>query len=548
MPLLLGYIISSITFGNVFSGLVDHTFLETIADISVTLLLFTLGVEFSFHRLRRVLRIVGGAAAVQVVVSLVMFFGLFRLAGIEGAAALFLSSAAALSSTAVVIKILSEKAALDSIAGQVLTGWLVVQDLAVIPIMVLLPVIATVGIAGETSLISIGSSVVANIVKASVFIVLIVMLGRFGIPRVLSAMAKIGSREIFLLVTVGIVFLSVVVSFSVGLPAAIGAFIAGLLIAETSQNHAIFAEIRPLRDIFAVIFFVALGMVLPVSFLIEQAGILMLLLTAILATKLFINYGLVRFLGYHKKTAFIAGAGLLSMSEFGVIIAREGLNTGVLTSDQYVLGVSLTFLTIIVSAPILTQAETLYYRLSHTLGAKWPQIFGVKGHGTPSELEETERMKGHVVICGYGRVGKYVGRALQMAGVPFVVVEYNFTTVRDLKNNDIPVVYGDPADIDVLLHANMAQARSLVVAIADRHTQEMVIANAQTLNKAIQILCRSHFEEDHKRLKSLGASVIIQPEFEAAVSITHKLLQHYRVAPGVIEGKISRIKLEHGLG
>jgi len=546
LPLILGYIAVGVLVGNVFSTLVDKTLIGHIAESGVTLLLFTLGVEFSFHRLRKVLGTVSWAAALQMLLSFCILLPIFMSLGFSFLPALFMGIAASLSSTAVVVRLLSERGETETIPGEVLTGWLVVQDLAVIPIMMMIPSIASIAAAGSPSVVTTVSLLGVNLIKAAIAIGAIIFLGRTGIPWVLNKVASFGNREIFLVTVIGLVFLSGTVAYMAGLSAALGAFIAGMLVAETSQNHAIFAEVRPLRDLFAVVFFVSLGMALPVSILYPVLPMILLMTVIIFVVKAIIVYLLSRFLGYHRKTSFIVALGLTQMSEFGFIIASVGFTQSVLSEQQYAIIVALVFVTIMVSSPLFTKATDIFYFLRKKVPFLYPNFIPEK---VEKEIFEKELpLKDHVVICGYGRVGKYVGRALAMSGIPFIVVDYDHTTVKLLREKNIQVIYGDPADMDVLDYAQVDFARAVVIAIPDRHTQEMVIANAQTLNKNVRIICRTHHEEDQIRLKTLGVQTIVQPEFEAAVTITNKLLSQFGIEQSDIDGKIARLKIEHGLG
>ncbi|KKR78614.1 MAG: hypothetical protein UU25_C0036G0007 [Microgenomates group bacterium GW2011_GWB1_40_9] len=545
-PAIIGYIAVGVLVGNIFSRSVDKTLIGEIAEVGVTLLLFTLGVEFSFERLKKILKTVSWAAALQILISFFIFLPLFSWFGYAFLPALFIAIASSLSSTAVVVRMLSERGEKETIPGEVMTGWCVVQDLAVIPIMMLLPALTSIYLSGSSSIVTTVSITLINIVKASIAIGGVIFLGKIGVPWIVGAVAKFGSRELFLLTVIALVFLSGSIAYSVGLSAALGAFIAGLIVSETSQNHTIFSEIRPLRDLFAVVFFVSLGMALPIALLVPILPILLIATIGILSVKTVIVYCISRFVGYHRKTAFLVAIGLSQMSEFGFIIAKEGYSIGAISEQQYALLVALVFTTILVSAPLSSQGHGLYYWMREKTRRWFPKVF-------PDRKEEAlyatnPTLRSHVVICGYGRVGKYIGRALQMAAIPFLVVDYNETTTRELRQKGIPVLYGDPADIDVLDHAEVDYAKLLVVAIPDRHTQEMVIANAQTLNKHISIFCRTHHEEDQVRLKTLHVSQIIQPEFEAAISITTKLFREYGVPEEEISGKLHRLKIEHGMG
>jgi CPA2 family monovalent cation:H+ antiporter-2 len=546
IPFVLGYIGMGILVGNVFPKFFDAQLLNPIADVGVTLLLFTLGVELSFHRLRHVLGIVFWAAFFQITlvtsILLVVLYGLF---GMPFLPALFVAIAGSLSSTAVIIKILVERGDLDSVPGEILTGWLVIQDISVIPIMILLPVLVATYISGTATLIGTMTVIFVQLFKAGVAIGLVLFLGKHGVPFLLNRVAKLGSREVFLITTISIVFISAISAYAFGLSFGLGAFIAGLLIAETSQNHMVFAEVRPLRDIFATVFFVSLGMSISFSSILFIWPLLLGTIIMILFIKICIVFFLSRFLGYHPKTSWLVGLGLLPMSEFGFIMAREGVALGALSTQDFTFIIALVVGSIAFSSPLLMHGHALYYRLKQILGQRL-YIFGKR----VQKKEKTDELpyENHVVLCGYGRVGKYVGRALEMAGIPYVVVDYNHTTVSLLKEKGIPVVYGDPADRDVLDKAQVDYAKAIIIAIPDKHTQELIIGHALTLNKNIKIICRTHHEEDQLHLKSLGVHVVIQPEFEASLSIIHRIVLEYGMTQEELSGKISRLKIEHGVG
>lgn len=546
LPALLGYIASGVVFGNIFTTSIDHAFLQSIADVGVALLLFTIGVEFSFHRLRKTLKLVVWAAIFQICITVLFMHLLFQTLGFGFIASLYVAVACALSSTAIAVKVLSQKAELETVHGELSVGWLVVQDLAVIPLMILLPALLSLQSSEVVSVVPAVLTIGKSIFSSAIALVCIIFLGRKGIPTLLSFAAKGNNKEIFLLSTIGIVFLSAIITFALGLSAAIGAFIAGLLISETSQNHAIFSEIRPLRDLFAVVFFVSIGMALPVTQIWSILPLLSGVAAIVILLKWFLVFGLTRYLGNHRKTAFLVALAVSQMSEFGFILAREGVSSGALSNERYVFLISLTFITMFIGTTIFSQGNTGYYLFYKTLGKYMPKFFPLKSEFHTAS--EGLPLANHIVICGYGRVGKYIGRALDMAKVPYVVVDYNQSTVSELRAKGISVVYGDPADKDVLDYAQVDFAKAIIIAIPDRHTQEMIISNAQTLNRHIHIICRTHFEEDQSHLKSLGVQVIVQPEFEAALSIIGRVLPEFGVTPEDISGKIVRLKIEHGLG
>lgn len=545
LPTIVGYIAGGILVGNVFSSGVDHHLTSLISEAGVTLLLFALGVEFSFHRLKRILHMVAWPAIAQMILTLFLVLLLLIVLKTAFIPALYLAAGASLSSTAIVVKLLSERGELDSVPGELAVAWLVIQDLAVVPILILLSAVSG-NTAGGGGVVSLTGTVVFATVKAGVLVLLVLYLGSRGVPKLLAAVSGFRNRELFLLTTIGIVFAAGITTFALGLSVSLGAFLAGLLVAETSQNHAVFAEIRPLRDLFAVVFFVSLGMALPFSVFVSAWPIIALLTLAVVLLKGGVVYTLLRFLGYHRKTAFSVGLFLTQVSEFGFVIAGTGLASGVLSSAYASILIAVTFLTIMVSSPLITHSHTIYYFV-HGLTRRFPKIFR---EGTEEDMPKDFGfpIEDHVVICGYGRVGRYIGRALQMTGIPFLVVDYNQHTLSDLRGSGIQTVYGDPADKEVLDYAQVDYARAIVVAIPDRHTQEMIIGNALSLNRRIKIICRTHHEADQRHLKSLGVQTIVQPEFEAALTIINKLMSDFGISEEETLGKLQRLKIEHGLG
>lgn len=540
LPALLGYIAGGILLGNLMPNLLERSFLDLIAEVGVTLLLFTLGVEFSFWRLRAVLSTIAWAALLQIFLTTGIFLSFFWLLNFTFFSALLFALAASLSSTALIVRFLMEKGELETLPGEILTGWLIIQDLAVVPIMLLLPALG--GGTAEQSAGSFFITIGAGLVKSGLLLVLVIVLGRRAIPYFLNFVAILGNREIFLLTTVGIVGVAGLITYSFGLSPALGAFLAGLLVSETSQNHAVFSEVRPLRDIFTVIFLVSLGMLLPMG---GPGKILITLLTATVAIFLIkgiVIFGLLRFLHFHRKVAFIVALGLFEMSEFGFVIAKEGNRLGLINQEDYGLLVGLSFATILSGTFLLSQREKLYDFLVKILG-KWSPEFW-RDKNDPVSASNELSLANHVVICGCGRVGGYISRALAAVGIPFVVIDYNQTTVTRLRQTGLTVLYGDPADLDLLDHAQVDLARVLVIAIPDRHSQEMIIVNAQTLNKRIKIICRSHHPQDYRHLTTLGVATVVQPELEAALSIASGLLTDFGLPAEEVSRQLVQLQKE----
>jgi len=547
LPPFVGYIAGGILIGSLASGNIDHHLISLISEGGITLLLFTLGIEFSFHTLRKVLDIVAWPAVAQILLTFFFVLLFLTASNVSFIPAVYIAAAISLSSTAIVVQVLTQKGELHTLPGELSAGWLVVQDLAVIPICILLSAVS--GNTGlQYSVSGQAGSVAKAVMQAALMLGVILSIGRFGIPKLLSVVASVRNRELLLLTTIGMVFFAGLVMSASGLSVALGAFIAGLMVAETSQNHAVLAEIRPLRNLFVVIFFVSVGMSLPMNTVLPYWHVIIALSVGSFLVKGVLIYSLLRFMRYHQKPAFLVGLYLTQVSEFGFVLAGLGTANGVLKEYHAAMIVAVTFLTIIFSTVAIAHRVRLYAWFSSCImkNPVWFKKSTCRGDST----KETDGYPicDHVVLCGYGRMGKYIGRALLLADIPFLVIDYNQSVLHMLRQEGIRTVYGDPADKDVLDYAQVDLARTVIIAIPDRHTQEIVIAQALSLNRNVRIICRTHHEEDQAHLKSLGVDTIVQPEFEAALTAVHWVLMQFGTDKEEISGKVQRLKIEHGMG
>jgi len=540
---IIGYLLVGILLGSWAIGYLQaREILSGLAEIGIAFLMFTIGLELSFQRLYRVRDIVlwGGILEILGVIILALF--LLPLFGFDFYSSLFMGAAFSLSSTAVVVKILSEKGELETLHGEIMLGWLLIQDLAVLPMVVILPVVAGVGNGGWQAL-------TFSVFKAVGFLVIAIFLGRKVMPFIMGKIADLKSRELLLLAVVAICLFLALISAALGLSIALGAFLAGVIVSETSERHAIFSQIRPLRDIFAILFFVSLGMFLTPQFLLVNLPQILSLSIGVMVFKFFLVMLLTFYLGYHARTGILVSLGLVQVGEFAFVLASLGLNQKLIDPQIFSLILSVATLTLLATPGLIFLSPKFYLGLRKISQKRFPTIYSrlfarydsVRPHLAGLDLEN------HVVICGHGRVGSWISRALKMLGVPFVVIDYDHQVINQLKEKDIPALYGDPADIDVLDYAQVEKAKIVIIAIPDEVTQEEVVTNCQTLNPQVKIISRVHHESDQSRLKALGVTAIIQPEFEAALSIVHRTLQFFGVAQEEVAKKIKRIKIEHGV-
>lgn len=544
-PLVVGYLVAGVITSWGMAEWVWMKEVESVAALGVALLMFTLGLEFSLQRLRGLGEIIIIGSLVQILLTIVCGLVIFPLFGFDFYNSLFLGSVFSLSSTAVVVKILSDRGSIDTLHGEIAVGWLLIQDLATLPLIILLPSIGKALISGSGFMW--GFLSLARSFSVSVAALLLLFLaGRKIIPLFIEKIAQTKSRELLLLSVISICLFFAFLVSSAGFSFALGAFLAGMLIASSASNHAVFSEVRPLRDIFSIIFFVSLGFLLDPSYLWEHFFFILVLTILLMGGKFLLSSILVILMGYHTRVAFFVGIMLSSGGEFAFILAQLGRSEQLITTDTYMMILSVTMLSLAISSPLIVNMEPLYHFIRNTLKTNFIFLVPFFKRFDEQKLDTPFEIRGHTVVLGHGRVGKYISKALYASGIEYVVIDYNNHIIKNLRLAGIRVIYGDPSEIDVLKVANIKDAKVVVIAIPDRHAQELVISNCYALNSQITIMCRTHHEEDKARLIKLGVELIIQPEFEAAVSITNRLLRLYDVSTIEIDEKIQRLKKEHG--
>ena len=548
LPLVVGYLFAGIFVGTFLTRFIPlSTTAQSISEIGVALLLFTLGLELTLAKLKEFGEVIILGSFIQIILTTLIGALLFPFLGLDFYSALFLGAVFSLSSTAVVVKTLSDSGELETLHGEISAGWLFMQDLYTLPLMIILPAVGIMLRIGQVGFEPI-LFLTRQIFLAFFSFFFVLFLGRKIVPFCMERIADLKSRELLLIASVLFCLLFAFLFYVLGFSFAIGAFVAGILISSSSARFGIFAEVRPLRDLFSCVFFVSLGFILNPAFLFSYWQIILILVISVLTVKLLVSVVLVVLLGYHTKTAVLVGLSLISVGEFAFILAVVGVSARLISPDTYMIILWVTFLSLIISVPLMGSSHTLYYRFKKFVSTKSPWLARLISRldKSPHPKLLSDSLKDHVVVLGFGRVGKYICRALSFVEIPYVVVDYNHHIVKKLQNEGIQVIYGDPAEIDVLRFAQVAQAQAVILAYADRHMQEVVITNTLSLNPKARLMCRVHFEEDQGRLKSLGVETIVQPEFEAAITLVEKLLRSFNVAEEEIEGKIKRLKIEHG--
>ena len=532
-PVILGYLLVGVAVGPYGFGLVgDVPLIETLATIGVALLMFTVGLEISYSQLRGAgkVGIWGGIAqiAATFVLGLVAGKFLFRWPLAEAA---FFGLLISLSSTMVGLKMLMERGELDSMHGRIMIAILIVQDLSVVLMMVGVPVFgASLGSLLPTFAVAIG--------KAVLFLGIAIVLGLWVLPWLLGRVAGVRSRELFLLTVLILCFGAAFGTYIFGLSIAFGAFVVGLLLRESTFAHQALAEITPLRDVFATLFFVSLGMLLSPKFVVENWAMVILVVVAIIAIKFGVCFGVARLFGYGGRTALFVGAGLAQIGEFSFILAQAGMDSGIIPEHLYSLIISSTVITMLLTPLLMGLVSMVYPRL-----AKAP----TKGKlvvGDTSLLSEYEsrRPLPEIILCGYGRVGRNIAKNLHNLGIPYLVIEMDPEIVSELHSKGEICIYGDAGNAHVLSLARLDKAKVLIITYPDPLSVVTTVKNALRINAKLKIVARVHRKRESEILEGLGVTELVSPEYEASFEFLHRTLAHIGWSSSRIQKTINRFR------
>ncbi len=537
LPSIAGFLAAGALIGPYGLNLVsDLRQVTVLAEIGVVLLLFTIGIEFSLAHLAasRGLLLVGGPLQVASVLLLVTVGGL--LIGLPYRQAIFWGCLLSLSSTAIVLKALAGRGESDSLHGRATIGILIFQDLAVVPMMLLTPILAT---AAEDVMVD----VVLALAKSVVLVGVIVAAAWFLVPKLLEHIVRSRSRELFLLTIIVLCLGIAWLTSLTGLSLALGAFIAGLVISESEYSHQAMAEVLPFRDSFNSLFFVSIGMLMDVRVVLAHPMLVVALVGAILVGKFITAVGPVLALGYPPRSAVLAGIALAQVGEFGFILAQEGKEVGLLTSEPYQVFLAVSVLTMVVTpfliqwSPKLARRAEAFQRLHHWFpGQTTAHVTSLSTHHL--------RIKDHVIVVGYGLNGRNLARVLEETEIPYVVLELDGDTVRRESRSGVPIYYGDAANPSVLRQVRIEQARVLVLAMSDPFAARRTVQIARSLNPALHIVVRTRYLKELEELHQLGADEVVPEEFETSIEIFTLVLRTYKMPQEVIVQKAEQIRRE----
>lgn len=541
LPPLVGYLLAGIAVGPHTPGFVADTGLaQQIAEIGVILLMFGVGLHFSLRDLIAVHRIAVPGAVGQMVTATAIGAGVAHLWGWHLSEALVFGLALSVASTVVLLRALHQRNALDSSDGRIAVGWLIVEDLAMVLALVLLPALAGLLQQGTARLAateeSLGELLVAlalTIGKAALFVGIMLGIGKRLIPALLAMVARSGSRELF---TLAVLALALGIAFGAvtlfGVSFALGAFFAGVVLSESDLSHRAAAEMLPLQDAFAVLFFVSVGMLFDPTILVREPLSVLVVLAIIVVGKSLAAFAIVAVSGYPLATALTVSASLAQIGEFSFILAGLGQSLGLLPAQGRDLILAGALLSITLNPLVFVAADRLGPWLAGKSRVRADARARAAAPPPPAAAAVGEPLINHAVIVGFGRVGETVGRALGTWDLPHVVVEQDRRRAEELRERGISVVYGDAALPGILAAAGVARARLLAITVANRYQALRILELARAANPAIEAVVRTPYEAEVEQLEKAGAGLVVCAEREVALGVMTYALRRMGLSEG----------------
>jgi len=537
LPAIVGYIVAGVVIGPFTPGFIADTDIALeLAELGVILLMFGVGIQFSIRELLAVRSIAVPGAILQTIVSALFGIWLGSALGWSVGGGLVLGLAISIASTVVLLRALTDRNELETPQGRIAVGWLIVEDLLAVLLLVLLPTIAPILGTGDTGeSVPVGPDTLAPVAfalaKAVAFAVVMIVVGARLVPWLLVIVAREGSRELFTLAVLAIALgIAFVASSVFGVSLALGAFLAGLVVSESDMSHQAAADALPLRDAFAVLFFVSVGMLLDPRFVLANPLPVLAVVLLIVGMKAVMKFAIVAIAGYPTRIALTVAAGLAQIGEFSFIVGTVGRALGLLPDDGFQLIVAGALLSITVNPLVLRLIDPIEARLRAT-----PAVANLlqRRAGTLGTLDKDTQvgLRLHAIVCGYGRVGQMIGPALERRGFRYVVVTQQRNEVDRLRARGIPAVFGDAANPDVMEIAQIQHARLIVVATSDPHETRLIVERAHALHPGVEFVVRTHSDAEAAHLRALGGKVqAVHGERELAVQMARYALRRFGVS------------------
>lgn len=535
IPAIVGLLVTGVLVGPHCLHLI-HSIqqVELLAEVGVVLLLFTIGLEFSLRSLLQIRHTILMGGTLQMLFTILVVFGISRLAGLSQGESVFIGFLISLSSTAIVLKFLQERSEVDTPHGRTTLSILIFQDFMVVPLILVTPLLGG-------AVLKFNQSFFLLLAQGIGLVGLVIVAAEWVVPWLFFQIARTRSRELFLLSVITLCFAVAWLTAKVGLSLALGAFLAGLIISESEFSHEALGNIIPFRDIFTSIFFISIGMLLNLGVLFQDPILIVPGTIGVICLKSILAGLTVIFLGLPLRTAVLVGLALSQVGEFSFVLSKIGVDSGLMPGNTYQLFLSVSVLSMAATPFILKFAPAgsdLALRLS------FPSRIKLGWKFSPAELLSPRQPApgGHLIIVGFGVNGRNVSRAAKMAGVPYIVIEMNPETVRNKQAEGEPIFFGDAAHEAVLEHAGVKTAKVMVVAISDPIATRRITSLAHKQNPRLYIIVRTRFVREMKPLLELGANEVIPEEFETSVEIFSRVLSKYLIPRNEIEKFITEAR------
>jgi CPA2 family monovalent cation:H+ antiporter-2 len=532
IPTIVGFIITGVVagpFGLAF--ITDVSDVNTFAQIGVVLLLFTIGLQFSFKSLIQVRKAVLIGGSLQVLTTIAAVFLILAFNGHNFGEAVFIGFLISLSSTAIVIKLLQQRGEIDSPYGKNTLAIMIFQDLVTIPMMLVIPILS-----GTTSGSGISLSVL--LAQACVIIAVVYISARWVVPRVLYEAAKFRSKELFLFCILGICVAIAYLTSNAGLSLAIGAFFAGLIIAESEFSLEALSNIIPFRDVFASFFFISIGMLLDVHFVMNNILIVILIVLGIIVVKFMMGSLSALILGLPVRTVLLIGVAIAQIGEFSFVLSQTGLQYNLISNEIYQFFLAGSLITM-ACTPFLINAAPRF--IDDLLENK--ALTGLVPAGDKMvPPDATIMLSDHIIIVGYGLNGQDVARTARLSAIPYMIIEMNAETVKNERAKGEPIFFGDATQEDVLSHAHIGSARIILIVISDPVAVGRIVKTARRMNPGIHIIARTRYLQDTDDLYHLGADEVISEQFETSIELFTRILSHYLIPKREIDNFVNEIR------
>ncbi len=529
IPSVMGFLLAGVIIGPYGLHMIgDSEEIKQLAEIGVILLLFVIGLEFSLQRMLKDLKVILGVGFLQMGLTGVLVFFIIDALGYPMNQGLLFGLLIPLSSTAIVLKMITDRAEIDTGHGRLCIGTLLFQDICVVPMMLIIPLLSQ---SGQLSPVDFG---VASL-KSITAVAAIFFLARMIVPRSLQAIARMGSKEHLTLFVILIILGTGWVSESLGLSLAMGAFIAGIIISESEYSYQIILDILPLKDYFGSVFFISVGMLLQVDIFYDSVFWYLGLAGAVIGLKAFLGLLACLLLKNTFRVSFIVGVRLAQVGEFSLLLASLALEKDLFLPGHYQSFLIVSILSMLI-APLLIQFSVgLSMKLHALVGAAVPE---------EPETDPQEKLSGHVIIAGFGMVGRNLSRVLKETRTPFIVIELDGERIKQALSEGVTALYGDSTHRDILLRAGIQQAKMMVFATSDHIAAEQAVRLARQLNPEVYILVRVRYAKQVDALNEAGANQVIPEEFETSIEIFSRVLREYHIANNVIEQQVELARLE----